>query len=101
MTETGPAWQETLLSPAFGNLAIAPKSGSAPKFLASATKGSDRSILIGYGPRTKKVPRHQYSRSKSWEDFVKRRVKRLDDERLIANVLSKAVALLFSFQEWF
>ena len=84
--------------PASNNLAIAPKSGIAPKISAYAPKGSDRRISIGYGPRTKKVPRHQYSRSKSWEDFIKQRCRRLDDERLIAKVSEqgKRLALFFS-----
>ena len=97
MTESGPAWQGLPPSLAFDNPTIAFKSGNAPKFLASVWKGSDSRNSIGYGPRTKKVPRHQYSRSKSWEDFIKRRCQRLNDERVIATVLSKASALLFSF----
>jgi len=56
MTESHPAWQDSPEVSAVHNSTIAPKSGNAPKFLASAPKGSDRPISIGYGRRTKKVP---------------------------------------------
>jgi len=59
-------------SPPLGG-GIAPKPGSTPKYLAIPWLGSDRPATISYRLKTKKVHDTEYSRSKSWEDFVRQR----------------------------